>query len=344
MSDIQKDWWIYKGNKTIDDLKEIEPPSWRQKKRKIEESKEPEQDIYIPTQEEKELINTAIYLRRPLLITGKPGLGKSSLAKSVAINLGLGRVLSWHINTKSTLKDGLYSYDAIGRLHDKSDDITKYLKLGALGSALASKNKRVLLIDEIDKSDIDFPNDLLHVFEENEFIIPELERLGSKKKISLYNVREDNRFQKITWLKHFKTMTLKDLQYQYNEFCQIPNEEKTVEIDNGRVICEDFPIIIMTSNSEREFSSAFMRRCIHLHIDPPSRADLVQIVNKHFGVDANEDKKISDIIDKFLELRTDTHHLANDQLLSAIYLLLNDEKPFEKSQDVILKSIWKSLS
>ncbi len=315
MSDIQKAWWLYKGDKTIEVLKTIKAPLWRQKKK--EPTEEKSKDNYIPTSSEKELINTAIYLRRPLLITGKPGLGKSSLAKSVAIDLDLGNLLHWHINTKSTLKDGLYSYDAIGRLHDKSDDIIKYLKLGALGSAFASKNKRVLLIDEIDKSDIDFPNDLLHIFEENEFIIPELERVGGEKEVSLYNVQENDK-------------------------------EKSVTIKNGRVICEDFPIVIMTSNSEREFSSAFMRRCIHLHIDPPNKDDLTRIVETHFGEISSEmDKLIND----FLELRSDTHHLANDQLLSAIYLLRNQllgnekEKPLdEKSRDMILESIWKSLS
>jgi len=306
MSDIQKEWWIYQGDKTIKDLKKIKTPKHRQKIRKQKNLK----DKYIATTREKELINTAIYLRRPLLITGRPGLGKSSLAKSVAIDLKLGNLLHWHINTKSTLKDGLYSYDAIGRLHDKSDDITKYLKLGALGSAFASKKKRVLLIDEIDKSDIDFPNDLLYIFEENEFLIPELERIGGKKDISLYNVQKGD-------------------------------TKKTVKIDNGRVICDDFPIVIMTSNSEREFSSAFMRRCIHLHIDPPEKEDLTKIVENYFG---EITPKIDEIINQFLETRSDTHHLANDQLLSAIYLLTNTEEHFEQSQDAILESIWTSLS
>jgi len=317
VNNIQKAWWIYKGNKTIEDLKTISAPPWRQKKKEPTDDDDKVKDIYIPTQEEKELINTAIYLRRPLLITGKPRLGKSSLAKSVALDLGLDSMLHWHINTKSTLQDGLYSYDAIGRLHDKSDDITKYIKLGPLGSAFASKNKRVLLIDEIDKSDIDFPNDLLYIFEENEFTIPELERVGGKKEISLYNVQKDDR-------------------------------EKSVEIENGRVICEDFPIVIITSNSEREFSSAFMRRCIHLHIEAPTKDELTKIVEAHFGEISSE---MDEIIRDFLELRSDKHHLANDQLLSAIYLLRNKllgneaEKPLdEKSREIILESIWKSLS
>ncbi|MFM6859063.1 MAG: MoxR family ATPase, partial [Dolichospermum sp.] len=116
------------------------------------------------------------------------GTGKTSLAYAVAYELGLGEVLHWPITTRTTLKDGLYSYDAIGRLQDAKDkdkdnlaEIGKYINLGSLGTALLPSEKpRVLLIDEIDKSDIDLPNDLLHIFEEGEFEIPVLRRIDDK--------------------------------------------------------------------------------------------------------------------------------------------------------------------
>ena len=131
-----------------------------------------------------DVVNAALYLRRPLLITGDPGTGKSSLAYAVAHDLALGPVLTWQINSRSSLLDGLYHYDAIARLRmanlertagvdqakRQSEDLGKFIKLGALGTALlANERPRVVLIDEIDKSDIDLPNDLLHVLENGMF-------------------------------------------------------------------------------------------------------------------------------------------------------------------------------
>ena len=147
---------------------------------------------------EAERVNAALYLRRPLLVTGEPGTGKSSLAYAVAAELGLGEVLRWPITSKSTLRDGLYHYDAIGRLQEANlseikarhqhgavpapVDIGSYVRLGPLGTALLpGARPRVLLVDELDKSDIDLPNDLLDVFEEGEFTIPELARLPAEQ-------------------------------------------------------------------------------------------------------------------------------------------------------------------
>ncbi|MBE9070987.1 AAA family ATPase, partial [Leptolyngbya cf. ectocarpi LEGE 11479] len=138
-------------------------------------------------------VNAALSLRRPLLITGRPGSGKTSLAYAIAYELKLGPVLMWPVTARSTLELGLYRYDAIARLQDaqlrkqkveanesveKEHSIGDYIQLGPLGTAfLPTPYPRVLLIDEIDKSDINLPNDLLHLLEEGKFEIPELIRL-----------------------------------------------------------------------------------------------------------------------------------------------------------------------
>ncbi|MBD2520739.1 AAA family ATPase, partial [Nostoc sp. FACHB-973] len=151
---------------------------------------------FVASEQAKELVNAALCLRRPLLIEGNPGSGKTSLAYAVACELGLPGPYRWSIVSRTTLKDGLYTYDAIGRLQETSlirqkfgeigeisePDVGKYLRLGPMGMAFRQSRPgrpAVLLIDEIDKSDIDMPNDLLHIFEEGFFEIPELARLQS---------------------------------------------------------------------------------------------------------------------------------------------------------------------
>ena len=203
------DWHIFKGNAgaSHEDWELPPPPSWRPFGREDASGKSRRQhkgETFQCPPEVVDIVNAALYLRRPLLITGKPGTGKSSLAYAVAQELALGEVLYWPITTRTTLKSGLYDYDAIGRLQDvrqkerlleergegapqtldieeELQSIGSYITLGPLGTALIPADKpRVLLIDEIDKSDIDLPNDLLVALEEGRFEIPELVRIKEK--------------------------------------------------------------------------------------------------------------------------------------------------------------------
>jgi MoxR-like ATPase len=269
-----------------------------------------------------DLVNTAIYLRRPLLVTGKPGTGKSTLAYSIAYELGLGPVLHWSITSRSTLKDGLYRYDAIGRLQEASlgqaagaggetpsaPDIGRYIHLGALGTALLPQVRpRVLLIDELDKSDIDLPNDLLSVFEEGAFTIPELARLP-----------EEQRSVHVT----------------------IADGTDRVPVEYGWICCADFPIVIITSNREREFPPAFLRRCLRLFIEPPDHQRVAAIVEAHLG---EEIGTVSvDLIQEFLT-RREHGDLATDQLLNAIYLATSGARPPEATLREITEAVLRPL-
>src|SRR5215470_9667568 len=212
---------------------------------------------------EIEVVNAAIHLRRPLLVTGKPGAGKTTLAYAIAHELKLGKVLSWSITSRATLQESLYRYDAIARLQEvnrrklleiKDDpDIGQFIRLGPVGTALLpTQYPRVLLVDEIDKSDIDLPNDLLHVFEEGRYEIAELTRISAEQP----------------------------------EVEVLPaDSDKKVIINQGRVACQAFPIVILTSNGEREFPTPFLRRCVRLNIPEHDKAKLAKIVNTYFDGD-----------------------------------------------------------
>ena len=325
-------WWIYKGTGVPHDgiEKLPPPPSWRQFTGTIlqeptslsSENGQIERHLgkgargaaFQANDEEIELVNAALYLRRPLLITGKPGSGKSSLAHAVAYELKLGPVLHWSITTRTTLKEGgLYQYDAIGRLQDASlkkdgvPDIGRYVRLGPLGTALLPTHRpRVLLIDEIDKSDIDLPNDLLNIFEEGYFDIPELARLpNDSKRVSV-------------------------MPYGANQ------ESEKVLIENGRVQCAAFPFIVLTSNGERDFPPAFLRRCLRLIMQPPDKEKLTKIVEAQ--LDSRVLAQAMPLIETFLSRRA-KGDLATDQLLNAIYLSSRgvDIREKEKLLDVLLK-------
>ena len=185
---------------------------------------------YVASEELMASVNVAIALKKPLLIKGEPGTGKTMLAQAVAKSLGLDLVI-WNVKSTTKAQDGLYMYDTIQRLYDGQfgeegvDDIARYIKLGKLGEAFESEKQVVLLIDEIDKADLEFPNDLLWELDQMEFYI------------------------------HETTRTVK---------------------------AKHRPIVIITSNAEKELPDAFLRRCIFHYIEFPNAELMEEIVKTHF--------------------------------------------------------------
>ncbi|MGB2925432.1 MAG: MoxR family ATPase [Limnothrix sp.] len=329
MSNQSSDWYVFKGNDEDGKIEvlglkdgDLPPaPPWRpfgkdKDASSVNRRKKRGQTFQV-REHEKEMINAALYLRRPLLITGNPGTGKSSLAYAVARQLELGEVLYWPITTRTVLKDGLYSYDAIARLQDVKEEQDKgigaYIRLGPLGTALMPSNKpRVLIIDEIDKSDIDLPNDLLTVFEEGRFTIPELERLQVETEVGT----GDTEIQVRTVYTDETEDTTKG--------------DRQTMITNGVLSCTTFPFIVLTSNGERDFPAPFLRRCLRLTMQDPDKKMLRNIVKAHFqeqfGEGVIQNEVVKGMIEAFhKKIASKSQTLATDQLLNAIYMVINEK-------------------
>jgi MoxR-like ATPase len=204
---------------------------------------------YIASEDLARIVNVAIALGRPLLIKGEPGTGKTLLAHSIAEGLGM-PLLTWHIKSTTKAKDGLYIYDTVQRLYDSRfqdkdvSDISQYIHLGPLGKSFAAEKRVVLLIDEVDKADVEFPNDLLHEIDAMRFFIQET---------------------------------------------------------NKEISAKERPVVIITSNNEKELPDAFLRRAVFHFIEFPTRELMTNIVGVHFP-NLSEDL-LKSALDAFYRLR-----------------------------------------
>ena len=204
---------------------------------------------YIASHELMSAVNVSRALSKPLLIKGEPGTGKTMLAAAIAESLGM-PIITWNIKSTTKAQDGLYMYDTIQRLYDGQfgeegvDDISRYIKLGKLGEAFSSEEQVVLLIDEIDKADLEFPNDLLWELDQMEFYIHET--------------------------------------------------KETIKAKHR-------PVVIITSNAEKELPDAFLRRCVFHYIAFPERELMDEIVRTHF--DKVDEHILSEAMDVFYQIR-----------------------------------------
>jgi MoxR-like ATPase len=310
-------WQLYRGEGQPRAVAMPDPPPWRRFRGVVARERtilpaEPPAMRFQTTPELVDAVNAALHLRRPLLVTGRPGSGKSSLIESVASELGLGRVLRWHITSSSTLKDALYRYDALGRLQEfqisqAAPDISSYLRLGPLGTALLpTATPRALLIDEIDKSDIDLTSDLLNAFERGEFDVPELARLGEEITVTVQEDGGDERFP----------------------------------VTGGTVACQEFPFVVLTSNGERDFPPAFLRRCIQFRMPDPDRELLRRVVVAHLGENVAEAAEA--LIEDFADRDGANHAQATDQLLNAIFVVTRTT-PAPEERDRVVRMLLKEL-
>ena len=237
-------------------------------------------DNYIATEDLMIAVNAAVTLERPLLIKGEPGTGKTELAKQVSLGLKL-EMLEWNIKSTTKAQQGLYEYDAVSRLRDSQlgdervNDVSNYIRKGKLWDAFESKKKVVLLIDEIDKADIEFPNDLLQELDKMAFYVYE----------------------------------------------------------TGQTIsAQQRPVVIITSNNEKELPDAFLRRCFFHYIKFPDQETLRKIVKVHYP--DIKDNLLSTALTQFFEIREQSglkKKPSTSEVLDWLKLLLADDL---KSEDL----------
>ncbi len=231
---------------------------------------------YIATDALKQAVQAARILQKPLLIKGEPGTGKTLLAEQIATTLGM-PLITWHIKSTTKAQQGLYEYDAVSRLRDsqlgtdKVHNIANYIKPGKLWQAFTSPSRAVLLIDEIDKADIEFPNDLLHELDKMSFFV-----------------------------------------YETGE----------------TVTATERPIVIITSNNEKELPDAFLRRCFFHYIDFPNDETMRQIIAVHFP--QIKESLVSEALEIFFKLRKVPglkKPPSTSELIDWLSLLMADDLP-----------------
>ena len=237
---------------------------------------------YVATDDLKVAVNAAVMLRRPLLIKGEPGTGKTVLAHEIATALGA-PLIEWNIKSTTKAQQGLYEYDAVARLRDgqlgdeRVHDISNYIRRGKLWDAFTAPQLPVLLIDEIDKADIEFPNDLLQ----------ELDRMA----FDVYETGE-------------------------------------------RVAAIDRPIVIITSNNEKELPDAFLRRCFFHYIKFPDRETMSAIIDVHFpGIQKVLVAKAMEIFYEVRDVPGLKKKPSTSELLDWLKLLLNEDMPLDVLQN-----------
>ncbi|ASY45836.1 MAG: MoxR family ATPase [Sphingobium sp.] len=237
---------------------------------------------YVATDDLKVAVNAAVLLRRPLLVKGEPGTGKTVLAQEIATALGA-PLIEWNVKSTTKAHQGLYEYDAVARLRDgqlgdeRVHDIANYIRKGKLWEAFTSPTLPVLLIDEIDKADIEFPNDLLQ----------ELDRMA----FHVYETGET-------------------------------------------IAAKDRPIVIITSNNEKELPDAFLRRCFFHYIKFPDRDTMQAIVDVHFpGIQKILVSKAMDIFYDIRDVPGLKKKPSTSELLDWLKLLLNEDMPLDVLQN-----------
>ncbi len=238
---------------------------------------------YVATDDLQLAVNAAVALQKPLLIKGEPGTGKTMLAEELAKGLGK-RLIQWHIKSTTKAQQGLYEYDAVSRLRDsqlgneKVHDVGNYIKKGKLWEAFEADEQVVLLIDEVDKADIEFPNDLLVEIDKMEFFVYE----------------------------------------------------------TGEVIkAKQRPIVVITSNNEKELPDAFLRRCFFHYIKFPDRETMLQIIDVHYP-DIKQNL-VSEALNVFFDIRNVPglkKKPSTSELIDWLKLLMADDIPDEILKDL----------